>query len=240
MSDPAAEIGAVLRADFDVSGDLAERLGRYGALLLEANRRVNLTAARDPRALAAHLADSLTLLPDVDGELIDIGSGGGLPGIPLALATGFPVILVEAVGKKAAFLAHALIELGLNGTAIADRAERLGRDPQFRERFRVATARAVSTAPSVAEFTLPFLAIGGHALLQRGILEAPERQAVEDAAPMLGGRLVDERLLDDDRRILILEKIAPTPLRFPRRDGIPAKRPLCLDRKPSALGNVPR
>jgi 16S rRNA (guanine527-N7)-methyltransferase len=170
----------------------------------------------------------LTLVGDVDGELIDMGSGGGLPGIPLALATNVPVTLVDSAGKKAAFLERALERLGLVGTAVAERAERLGHDPAFRGRFRVATARAVGSAPTVVELTLPFLAVGGKALLQRGSLETAERQAVEDAAPMLGGRLVEERPLGGERRLLVIEKIAASPTRFPRRDGIPAKRPLCF------------
>jgi len=229
LSDAVA-LAALLETDYGVDPALAERLAAYGAMLLDANRRVNLTAARDPAALAAHLADALTLRPDVDGELIDIGSGGGLPGIPLAIATGVRVTLVEAIAKKAAFLTRALAELGLAGEAVADRAERLGRDPAFRERFRVATARAVSSAPAVAELTLPFLAMGGRALLQRGALDAAERQALEDAAPMLGGRVAGERPAGGDRRILIVEKVDPTPPRFPRREGIPEKRPLCLSR----------
>ncbi len=228
MSAEPAQLGAILRAGFGVPAPLAERLAAYGALLLDANRNVNLTAARSPEALAPHLADALTLAGDVAGELIDIGSGGGLPGIPLALATGVPVVLVDAVAKKAAFLRRALGELGLAGEAIAERAERLGHDPAFRERFRVATARAVSSAPAVAELTVPFLAVGGKVLMQRGALEASERQAVEDAGPILGCRLVEERLLVGERRVLVLEKFAETPPRFPRRDGIPAKRPLCL------------
>lgn len=228
MSADEDALGAVLRAEFSVPDPLAGRLAVYGALLLEANRRVNLTAARQPAALAAHLADALTLAGDVDGELIDIGSGGGLPGIPLALATGVSVTLVDAIGKKVAFLERAIAALGLDGAAIVARAERLGHDPAYRGRFRVATARAVSTAPTVAEFTLPLLAVGGKALLQRGVLERAERQAVEDAAPMLGGRFVEERPLDGERRLVVIEKVAATPGRFPRRDGIPAKRPLCL------------
>jgi 16S rRNA (guanine527-N7)-methyltransferase len=228
VSAEEAAIGAVLRAEFAVPEALAERLAAYGALLLEANRRTNLTAAREPAALAAHLADALTLAAEVDGELIDIGSGGGLPGIPLALATGVSVTLVDAVGKKVAFLERALATLGLAGAAVAERAERLGHDPVYRARFRAATARAVSSAPTVAELTLPLLAVGGKALLQRGVLEPPERNAVQDAAPMLGGRFAEERMLDGERRLVILEKIAETPMRFPRRDGVPAKRPLCL------------
>jgi 16S rRNA (guanine527-N7)-methyltransferase len=222
------EIAALLLAG-GVESALASRLGRYGALVLDANRTTNLTAARDPESFAPHILDALTLAGDVDGPLIDLGSGAGLPGIPLAIATGQPVVLVDSARKKAMFLTRALTELGLDGEAVAARAESLGHDPAYRDRFRCATARAVSTAPTVAELTVPFLGVGGRALLQRGVLDERERRAVTDAAPMLGADVVEERLLGGDRRILILVKRTPTQQRFPRRDGIPEKRPLCLD-----------
>jgi 16S rRNA (guanine527-N7)-methyltransferase len=210
-----------------VPHDLAERLASYGALLLEANRKVNLTGAKDAGALAPHLLDALTLASEVSGSLVDVGSGGGLPGIPLALATGVRVLLIEPTAKKAAFLEAALRELGITGAVAAERAEVVGRDAQFREQFAFATARAVSSAPTVAELTLPLVRVGGRALLQRGLLEPRERQALEDAAPMLGAALLEDRRLDGDRRILILEKRRPTEQRFPRRNGVPEKRPLC-------------
>jgi 16S rRNA (guanine527-N7)-methyltransferase len=211
-----------------VDADLAERLATYGALLLEANRRVNLTGAKDVAALVPHLLDALTLAGDVSKSLVDVGSGGGLPGIPLALATGARVLLVEPTAKKAAFLAKTLIACGISGEAVAERAEVAGRDVRFREQFAFATARAVATAPTVAELTVPFLRIGGQALLQRAAMEARERQALEDAAPMLGAALVEERALEGDRRVLVLEKRLSTEQRFPRRNGVPEKRPLCL------------
>lgn len=225
---PADEVAELLAAA-GVDPSLAVRLGLYAALVLEANRTTNLTAARDPQSFAPHILDALTLARDVDGPLIDLGSGAGLPGIPLAIVTGQPVVLVDSVKKKAAFLACALGELGLEGEAVAARAELLGHDPAYRERFRYATARALSTAPTVAEFAVPFLAIGGRALLQRGVLEERERRAVADAAPMLGAELVEERPLGGDRRVLVLLKHHATQQRFPRREGIPEKRPLCLD-----------
>ena len=96
-----------------------ERLATYGALVLDVNRTTNLTAARDPLALAAHILDALTLTADVTGEsLIDIGSGAGFPGIPLAIVTGVRVVLVDSVKKKATFLDRALRELGLDGEAL--------------------------------------------------------------------------------------------------------------------------
>jgi 16S rRNA (guanine527-N7)-methyltransferase len=206
----------------------AAALALYGALVLEANRVTNLTAARTPAALLDHIVDSLTLSGDVDGPLIDLGSGAGFPGIPLAIVTGQPVTLVESVRKKAMFLGGALKALNVLGEVIDGRAERLGSDPAFRERFSSATARAVASAPTVAELAVPFLAIGGKALLQRGALDERERRAVVDAAPMLGAKLVEERLIAGERRILVLQKVSSTPARFPRRDGIPEKRPLCF------------
>jgi 16S rRNA (guanine527-N7)-methyltransferase len=210
---------------------LAERLAVYAALVLAANRRVNLTGAKDGTAFAAHITDALTLAADVaagGGPLIDVGSGNGIPGIPLALATGIRVTLLEPIKKRAVFLAHALAELGLEGDIITARAEDAARDPAYREHFATATARAVAAAPTVAELTVPFLAARGRALLQRGSLEIPERNAVTDAALVLGAELVEERPLDGERRILILEKRSPTSPRFPRKNGIPAKRPLCV------------
>ena len=121
----ASTLAAMLEAAGQ-TGEGAARLAAYGAMLLEANRRVNLTGAKDAPALLEHLLDALTLcddLRDVDGELIDVGSGGGLPGIPLALLTGVRVVLLEAVAKKAAFLSAALSELGIAGEVVTGRAE---------------------------------------------------------------------------------------------------------------------
>jgi len=222
----AAALVALREAGVDQT--LAERLAVYAALVLAANRRLNLTGAKGGSAFVAHIVDALTLAGDIVGPLIDVGSGNGVPGIPLGLATGARVTLLEPIKKRAAFLAGALTQLGLDGEAVAGRAEDVARDPAYRERFGTATARAVASAPTVAELTVPFLALGGRALLQRGTLEAPERNAVSDAALVLGAELVEERMLDGERRILILTKRAVTSPRFPRKNGIPAKRPLCL------------
>jgi 16S rRNA (guanine527-N7)-methyltransferase len=223
---PDPEALAALRAG-GVKAGLAERLAVYAALVLAANRRVNLTGARDGTAFAAHILDALTLRADVVSPLMDVGSGNGLPGIPLALATGAEVVLLEPIKKRANFLRGALETLGISGQAVALRAEDAARDPLYRERALTATARAVAGAPTVAELTVPFLAIGGRALLQRGSLDPRERNAVADAALVLGAELVEERAVDGERRILVLEKRSPTSPRFPRKNGVPAKRPLC-------------
>ncbi len=226
MAGESATLESLLVAA-GIEAPLAARLALYGALLLDANRRVNLTGAKDAAALVPHLLDALTLAGDVSESLADVGSGGGLPGIPLALATGARVALIEPIAKKAAFLERARIELGFAGEIVAERAEIAAREPRLREQFASATARAVSNASTVAELTVPFLRIGGRALLQRTAMDSAERQALEDAAPILGAELLEERALAGDHRILVLEKRRATGERFPRRNGVPEKRPLC-------------
>jgi 16S rRNA (guanine527-N7)-methyltransferase len=219
---------ASLLAEAGVEERLVEPLARYGQLVLEANRRTNLTGAKSPEELLEHLLDSLSVVPFAREPYVDVGSGAGFPAIPVAIAAGVPVTLVESTAKKARFLRETLAAFGLAGEVVAERAERAARDPSLRERFASATARAVALAPAVAELLVPLLAVGGAAILQRGRLEEAERRALEDAALVLGARVESEHALEGDRRIIVLRKEHPTPTRFPRRIGIPEKRPLCL------------
>ncbi|HEV3157699.1 MAG TPA: 16S rRNA (guanine(527)-N(7))-methyltransferase RsmG [Candidatus Baltobacteraceae bacterium] len=206
------------------------RIARYVAFLLERNRSLNLTAARDAAAVAEHIADSLALVPYIRaGPHIDIGSGGGFPGIPLAIATGVRMTLVESVLKKARFLREVVEDLGLDAQVLSERAEEVGQRPEHRECYASATARAVGPLPTVMELTVPFLSIGGVAILQRGTIDPTERTAATDAALVLGAHIIDEIPLGDHRSLILVEKRTATSLRFPRRAGIPAKRPLCLD-----------
>jgi 16S rRNA (guanine527-N7)-methyltransferase len=225
--DERAALAALL-ADAGVEAPIVDPLAHFGALLLQTNRRFNVSGADSAEKLVPHLLDSLTIVPYVRGPLVDIGSGGGLPAIPIAIATGAHVTMIESTTKKAAFLEAALGTLGLHGRVIPQRAELAGRDPALREQFACATARAVSSAPTVVELSVPFLEVGGTAVLQRGKLDERERNAVIDAAPMLGARLDREIPLEGDRRILLVAKASPTPQRFPRRTGVPEKRPLCV------------
>jgi 16S rRNA (guanine527-N7)-methyltransferase len=209
---------------------LCERLTRYGRLVLETNRSVNLTGAKTEDDVAPHLVDSLSLLPYLGADLIDIGSGAGFPAIPLAIASGRPVTMVETTQKKALFLRRVLDELDLEGEVVNERAEVAGHMDRLRDRFTTGTARAVGSGPTVIELVLPFLAQGGLALLQRGKLDGTERAAMSDAAPMLAATVEGELPAGGDRRIILVRKLGPTPQRFPRRAGVPDQRPLCLER----------
>ncbi len=205
-----------------------QELVRYGCFVLEENQKFNLTGAKSPAEFAPHIIDSVAVAPYAEGSLVDVGSGGGLPAIPIAIVRRIPVVMIESTGKKVRFLERMLREFGLEGAAIAARAEIAAHDRHLREQFRTGTARAVSSAPTVAELVLPLIAVGGRALLQRGETDAREMQALEDASLVLGGRV--ERVIEDmpTGRLVIVEKTAPTQLRFPRRTGVPEKRPLCL------------
>jgi 16S rRNA (guanine527-N7)-methyltransferase len=204
-----------------------ERLARYADLLAERNTRMNLTAARDTDAIAGQIADAFSLLPLITdaGELIDIGAGGGLPGIPLAIMTGLRVTLVDATAKKVAFLNETLEALAIDGSAIAARAETLARSAEYRDRFAYATARAVGSLSAVIELTVPFVKIGGRAVLQRGLITDQERRDADTVALALGGEVTEELPASGERRILVVTKRTLTPEDFPRRVGIAQRRP---------------
>jgi 16S rRNA (guanine527-N7)-methyltransferase len=220
------ELHALLESGGAPAADV-ERLARYGEAVLQANRQFNLTGAKTAPEFVEHILDSLTIAAYVEGSLVDVGSGAGLPAIPLSIVTGVPVTLIETTSKKARFLKELLLELGLRGEVVCERAEVSAHDAGLRERFQTGTARAVASAPVVAELLLPFLAIEGVAVLQRGSIDERERIALSDASAMLGGRVEREIALEGDRRVIFVRKIAPSAQRFPRRTGVPEKRPLC-------------
>jgi 16S rRNA (guanine527-N7)-methyltransferase len=227
-SEASATALEALLACTGVESRLTAPLARYGALVLEANRRFNLTGAKSPAALTDHLVDSLSLLPYVREPYVDVGSGAGLPAIPIAIAAGIPVTLIEATAKKARFLESILELLELRGRIVAERAEIAGHRPELRGRFASGTGRALGSAPTVAELLLPLIEPGGVAMLQRGAVSEAERRALDDASLMLGGAVEPEISISGERRILPLRKVQATPARFPRRPGVPEKRPLCL------------
>jgi 16S rRNA (guanine527-N7)-methyltransferase len=233
-ADEAVTAIAAALAAGGVADELRRPLARYGALLLHARKKINVTGAKDPAAVAAHLLDALTIVRFVRSPLVDIGSGGGLPGIPLAIATGAELTCVEATLKKARFLGQAMKELGIAGRVVAERAEVAGQDATLRGRFAAVTARALGGVTTVLELTVPFLAVGGVAVLQRAPLTPSERIAAADAALVLGGAVIAEELISEGRSVLVVEKRTPTQRRFPRRTGIPASKPLMRAGGPGA------
>ena len=200
-------------------------LRRYAELL--AGAHASVTSIRDPAELwEVHIDDALTAVPVIEslaaGELVDVGSGGGSPAIPLGIVLQIPVTMVESVARKAAFLRDTCAELGVDAEVVRERAEEFGRDTG-RDRYPLATARALAPPAVAAELALPLVRTGGHLVLWTGELD---REALDRAAAELAAKVVDERLTGDRRRLLVLRKLAPTPGRFPRRTGVAARRPL--------------
>ena len=212
----------------------------YFEQLVEWNRAVNLTAIVDPDEVAArHFLDSLSVARVISdetlarGRLADVGSGAGFPGLPLKIAwPGLTVTLIESVGKKAAFLRHIVDTLSLNGVAVENgRGETLAHDPRMRESFDVVTARAVAPMAALAELTLPFCRPGGMVVAQKKAGIDDELKEADPAIAAMGGALervetVDDVEPGDPRWLVVLRKVATTPERYPRRPGIPSKRPL--------------
>lgn len=189
-----------------------------------------LVAAPD-RALIDDSLALLGFLPPGPLRLIDVGSGGGLPGLPLKIARPeLRLTLLEANHRKAAFLVQAAAKLGLEGVeVVAERAEIAGRDPRYREAFDVATARALAPLPVLVELCLPLVAVGGR-LLAMKTEGGAEVAAAAAAIRRLGGQLEEVGVAASEARslgrVVVVAKIAPTPAEFPRRPGLPARRPL--------------
>ncbi|MGI8550263.1 MAG: 16S rRNA (guanine(527)-N(7))-methyltransferase RsmG [Dehalococcoidia bacterium] len=215
------------------------RFERYLDLLLEANQSVNLTAVRDVGSIQRrHFLESLALglrlsshgLLPASVQLLDLGSGAGFPGLPLKIAwPGIDLTLLEATGKKARFLERTVVELQLEHVRVLSaRAETLGHQTTLRESFDLTTARAVASLPSLIELALPFLKLSGRLAVVKGSRVDEELKASMIALQLCGGHVVvQEQLTGNARlRLVIVEKVAPTPTRFPRRPGMPAKRPL--------------
>jgi 16S rRNA (guanine527-N7)-methyltransferase len=219
--------------------------------ICELNQKVNLTRITSPEAFwEKHLWDSLwgvrpwlsdrekhNVMPessrDPSLEVIDIGSGGGFPGCPIAIAfPSWQVTLLDSTHKKISCLKTLCQTLPLaNVTALCDRAETLGRDARYRETFDLAAIRAVGSSSTCAEYALPFLKVGGMAVLYRGQWSAEEEQILQETLSILGAELsclstTTTPLTQGQRHCLYLRKIKVTSPSYPRSNGLPSKYPL--------------
>jgi len=215
-----------------------EKFLLYLEEIREGNKKVNLTSTSNRRELILkHFIDSLSCVPLLplapDISLLDVGSGAGFPGLVLKIYR--PVIhlaLLEASGKKCAFLASLVERMKLNATELLrGRAEVYGQDIRHREHYQVVVSRAVAPLRVLAEYCLPFLKMGGLFICQKGPKGYLEIREAEEALSLLGGQVSGLREITlpagQEKRLLIsLTKTSPTPLKYPRPPGIPRKRPL--------------
>lgn len=234
----------------NMTPEVQRQLVMYRDLLLERNARMNLTAIRDPEGVDQRLvAESLKLLPFIDdgctdgGEVVDIGTGAGIPGIPLAIARpDVAWTLIDATAKKIAFLREVIEALSLNNVVLYHgRVEELAHEDHLRGRYHCLTARAVASVPALLELGLPMVRTGGTLLLPKGPDIADELDDAERAASELGARIVSSEGLPDtgtgvETRLVIVAKERDTPVQYPRRAGLPARSPLGSKAQSAATG----
>lgn len=230
------------RYGVEVSGETMEKLDIYARLLVEWNQKMNLTAITDPAGIAVkHFADSLTaaaLMPEGAFSLIDVGTGAGFPGVPLALyRPDCKLTLLDSLNKRLTFLDTVCRETGLTATLIHARAEEGGRDPKLREKYDVACARAVANLPVLSEYCLPFVKVGGRFVALKGPDADRERADAARGIGVLGGKIAAvtaltlpaepiEGIEPMERRLVVVEKVKPTPAAYPRHGSKIAKKPL--------------
>ena len=229
---------AVALFDLHLTQQQITALLRYETELIEWNQKFNLTAIRDVESIRTkHFLDSFSCELAWKGfppnHLIDVGTGAGFPGIPLKLIhPHLKLTLVESVRKKAMFCHHIVDVLGLdNVNIIHARAEDLGQDANHREKYDWAVARAVANLNVLSEYLLPLIEIGGSMLAQKGAGAPAEAQSAEGAMKLLGGKLrqlipVNLPNAADERYLVVVEKVAATPAKYPRKAGVAAKMPL--------------
>lgn len=217
--DPPSR-ASLARIGIELAAEEEEMLARYLGMLFAANERFNLTRIDPDSAWSRHVVDSLTLLGPLDAIegvrcAVDVGSGGGLPAIPLAIARpDVQWTLVESTGKKARFLEAVIRRLGLpNARVVQERAEKAARSP-LRESFDVATSRAVGALGDLAMWSIPLLRVGGLMLAIKGERAGEEIAAAKQALYELHSAVIDE-LRGESNTIVVVEKLRKTPAKFP-------------------------
>ena len=205
-------------------------------LLLEWNKKINLTAITEPNeVILKHFVDSLTISKYIedDSTLVDVGTGAGFPGIPLKIIReDLEITLVDSLNKRINFLKEIIEEIELkNIKAIHSRAEEFGKNVKYREKFDYATSRAVANLSTLSEYLIPLVKIKGRIISMKGSEVKEELIDSKNAINVLGGKIlkVDEFQLpssDIKRNIIIIEKVKNTPNKYPRKAGTPAKDPI--------------
>ena len=228
------------RLGIDLLPGQLDKFEAYTRELLAWNRRVNLTSITEPLQVERlHFLDSLTVslaLPEQaksGGTLCDVGSGAGFPGVPLKIAfPGIKLTVVDSSAKRTGFLERLVSVLDLADVEVINaRAEEMGQRSEFRERFDVVVSRAVAETRVLLEYTLPLCRIGGLVIMQKkGDIQEEMDRASGALRELGGGRMkmveAPEEVLEGQRKLAAVEKTSTTPSRYPRRTGIPAKRPL--------------
>lgn len=224
------------KIDVDITENQVAKFYDYMNLLLEWNEKINLTAITKPdEIILKHFVDCLTIQKYIEKEktIVDIGTGAGFPGIPLAIMNEKnSFVLVDSLNKRINFLSDVKEKLELkNVNAIHSRAEEFGQNKLYREKFDFAVSRAVANLSVLAEYLLPAVKLGGKVICMKGSKIDEELNEAQFALKELGGKIKTKEEFclpetDMNRNIIIIEKIKETPKKYPRKSGTPTKQPL--------------
>jgi 16S rRNA (guanine527-N7)-methyltransferase len=235
-------IGGASKLGIELNATQVRQFELYYQALIQWNERLNLTSVTDYEEVQRkHFLDSLTVILALgegdmrrpDFSIIDVGTGAGFPGLPLKIVFGEPqLVLLDSVAKKTVFLRHVIEQLELHNVEIVvGRAEEIAHQPLYRQRFDLALCRAVASCATSAELALPFCQIGGKFVAQKKGNIGQEIDKATKAIATLGGKfdqVKEIRLeeLGDVRYLVVVDKIESTPEKYPRRSGVPKRRPI--------------
>ncbi|WP_432406055.1 16S rRNA (guanine(527)-N(7))-methyltransferase RsmG [Wukongibacter sp. M2B1] len=222
----------------DIDDRMIDRFTKYKNLLIEWNKKINLTGITDEREIMIkHFLDSLAcMLTGVvrnDSKIIDVGTGAGFPGIPLKVFNeNLNLTLLDSLNKRIKYLETVCNELELSQVEfLHGRAEDYGRDEEYREKYDIAVARAVAELAVLCEYCLPFVKVNGYFIALKGPKAQEEIENAKKALNILGGEIVDILNVnlpysDSGHNLVIIKKIKSTPSKYPRKAGMPTKKPL--------------
>lgn len=219
----------------NLSEETAELLQKYADMMIAESKIQNITAVTDPDAIwTRHFLDSARLsgyLPSEQSKIIDIGTGGGIPGIPLAILKGGSAhtVLLDSELRKIEFCARAAETLGLSAEARCARAEELAQDPIYRGTFDIAVSRAMTNGAILCEMAIPFLKVGGKLLAMKGKNYSEETEGFDRAAKKLGAHIAEViryEIEGEEKHLIIVQKNCETPAQYPRRFAKIKRSPL--------------
>ncbi len=224
------------KIDINLTNKQLNEFYTYMNLLIEWNKNINLTAITEPEEIIKkHFIDSLTISKNIqkDSSIIDVGTGAGFPGIPLKIVReDINVVLLDALNKRLNFLNEVIKENKLeNIETVHFRAEEIGKNKKYREKYDIATSRAVAQLNILVEYLLPLVKIGGKCICMKGSNVEEELKNSKKAITLLGGEIekIEEFILPDSdikRNVIIIKKVNSTPAKYPRKPGTPAKEPI--------------